>query len=735
MKELATAFENSVKQYNQWLQEVEQKQPLKGFTAIDFFSFEPFFPELNQLNAEDFQFYPDIESLPSDDIIEVGIDEGKIIFSRQYYGPTTFYDSFFFYTETEKWRYQIYTNGIETKPIFVEKLELGEHNTPITFKRYDTYCYLEIDYNHHDDGCDFSLQRFDKTGEPIQKEQYEVRFEDQKVASIENISQNRSLFNIHQKEELLEELLAKCKTKLVERMIRGVEKANIEQKDICALLVEYSLQGPFPASIGFAQESEKQEATEDYPPLAWLNAPDMELFFECEFFYPDEEGLYDEINARLDKLEFKEQKQLVFDFYADYCRTLQQSEKLKALIHTTEDFFVSACDYEEGNHWEFLEALLPKKQINQYQKEFDDYENNLKETLNNDKEYQDVIETLEDAEADYEAYLSAFNKQSCTVGYHEQLLYSIDPFFAPLTLKREGFAPIPLLKEKPEGSYYYQYHYVGEQILSIIYFHDDKHIFQIFFDYKEDQLTAGKFHGNPEEKRPSVEDYKELWIEDGKPTTLYEYTTIAFEKTDYHYNDKGQIVRFDEYKFMYSTEDNMRFDPVRWSKEIRYTADNQLRRITSTPVGHERSTVMYSIDDSFVLEAMEQSAEILSDIVIGDLEKRKSLPKGICFEVDPRLCFPPKVYYKPDKKWTEAQGLYGKLLGNKAVENSNLNLYLFHENYKEEGAYFSRSQCLEYIEQAYELICKKIEGAIREKFNATIEVKAKGMYEILNAEE
>lgn len=730
MKELAIKFEELAKKYPQWLKDVESKETLLGFTAADFFSFEPFYAELNHLSKDDFKIHFEVDQVPEGDIYQIDIEEGKVAFSRLFCGGEVYYDSFFFYGEKEKWRFQIYTNGVETKPIFVEKVELGEYNEPIKFQRYDQHHYREQLYTNGIEDCVIVAKYFSKTGELYSEEQLNVSFNEGKVASIINETRNKTVFNIEQTENNLNELLEKCHDVLVEKFIAGVEKEKLTKYDICALLIEYNLQHVFPPSIGFAQTKEKDdEFNEDYPPMTWLNAPDMELFFECEFFYDGgDDALYDETNARLDKIEYEEQKEIVFQFYAKLCRTLKTSEKFNSFLNTTDDYFVTACDFEEGNHDKFLDELLPKEQLKQIEDETRVFQQAKIDKLNEDEDYQMVIKTLAKAQKNWSIYEQKLQDLDCKVGYATDLLFSIEPFFIELKRKKPSFDVLTSLSDTPQGDRYYRYKYIDNQIVNIAMFSEGKLVNQTYFNYGDDVIEMVQYYGDPEQTEVTIESFSEFKLEKGKIVSQLKSTDGEGEVNKFTYNEQGVISRIDESRFMYSTLHNMKFDTVEWVVDVLYTEDGNVRRITSTPVGHEKSTVMYSCDDSYVFEAMEDVTTIVTDHLM-ETFKKNELPKAICFEVDNGFCMPPKVFFKFNEEWTAEHNLYSSLLGNRVLDNNNFRLYVMHDNYKEEGAYFTKTECERYIEQAFQLLCEKMKNDIKDTFGKSIDVIYKGQYQ------
>jgi len=718
-------FSKSHEHYAQWLEDLHKRKYVTAFSSADVFSCEPYYAELNKLGVDDFEFYPNSDSIVQGELHAVYIQDGKIIFARYFCAEDIYYDSFFFYNDKVNHRFQIYTNGIETKTIFVEKLIINEDHTPRIFSRIDQYGFSEQIYQHERHHCNIKKSYFSKNGERHSKENIKVVYTENQVSTIHNLTRGITVFDRQQNEEDLPQLLQKCHDLLIKKIQIGVKKANICEQDICALLLEYNLQHAFPPSIGFAQKKEQKHCdNKGYVPLSWLNAPDMALFYECEFFFPDEKGLYDEINAKFAAFDYESQEKQIFDFYIRLCKRLKTCSELNALLNTTKDYFVTACDFEAGNHQDFLKALLPIKQFEQFQEQIQAYETSLKNDLDCDKDYQLVIETLDNALTNWSIYENKFRHLNCAIGYSTKLLFSIQPFYAQTELKKADFDVIQSLSLEPETESYYQYHHIDNKMISIIYYLAGEPIHQTYFDYNYDYIEVVKyFRANDKLK---VKSFDRFSLHDSRIVSQFSCTTISCSNLQYYYNEERLITKINESNFLYSSRDNLKFDGDSLVKHICYRLEgsiNNVESITSTSNGDtEHAFFLYSIDDSFVWKAMEHITILICDVVIDNLKEFKKLPNSICFEKDDQISFPPKIYYKLENKWTVQNDLYISMLSDQALEHTNFTLYVFHENYLEDCAYFSRQQCLNYIDQAFQMLCDRAYKAVTEYFSNSIEV-------------
>lgn len=723
---LAKQFSALDKNYPQWLQDVETQEVVTAFTRADFFSFEPYYAELNKLCDDDFQFYPELENVVEGYAHIVSIQDGKILFTRYLCAENVYYDSFFFYNDRVKQRCQIYSNGIEKKAIFVEKLIMNDDNRPLGFSRLDGYGFTEQRYHYEAQHCDIKTAYFSTAAELQGEEVIKVEYADNRVSAIHNLSRGETLFDRQQRAQDLPQLLKRCHDQLIENLLAGVEKSNITEADICALLIEYNGQHAFPPSIGFAQKKEQQQNDDEgYGPLDWLNAPDMALFYTCEFFYPDEKGLFDEVNARLAAFDYEAQKQQVFDFYIALCKSLQTSQPLHEALNTTDDFFITACDFEACNHQQFLQALLPEEQWQVFQQQQQAYAQAQQDALDNDEDYQEVVEILAYAQAGWSVYSKQFSQLECNIGYARDQCFSIQPYFIPIEFKKADFDVIDSLSLEPEGDCYYQYHFIDNQVMSIVYYHLGKPIHQTYFDYADDGIEVVKYFADADKAEGKVESFDRFLLQDGKIVSSQACTTMSCRKSEYFYNEACLLTNIHTSEFLYSASDNLKFDTEEWTTSIHYRAEGGnvcVELITNSAVNEDKATVAYGIDDTYVLQEMERLTNVIPTFILDDLKALKNLPQRVCFEKDDQMSFPPKVYYQVGEQWSEQAALYKSLQGCQTLKDSDFTLYVFHENHKEQGSLFSRQQCLHYIDEAFEMLCDKTDKAIQAVFSAPVPV-------------
>lgn len=131
-----------------------------------------------------------------------------------------------------------------------------------------------------------------------------------------------------------------------------------------------------PPTIALIQPDEITDYPDDYP-LAWLSAPDSELFTEEDLdsiiLDGENDALFTSINAEIYKLERKEADEIIVEFYLNLCRQLKSSLNGSGLLNTTDDFFVTAREFSVCNEAVFLKKLWPQERWLPVSKALDEF--------------------------------------------------------------------------------------------------------------------------------------------------------------------------------------------------------------------------------------------------------------------------------------------------------------------------------------------------------------------------
>jgi hypothetical protein len=196
-----------------------------------------------------------------------------------------------------------------------------------------------------------------------------------------------------------DKILELAAEQLIKDILEACSSDILFDKKIECLLLEYGMQTPLPVTLAFIQTHEVQSASNEYP-LAWLNAPDAELFSEEEpkfktFAYKSH-LIYEVANSRIESIleseynsdisqEEVEQDgsiRLMFDFYVRICKELHSKILQLDGLSLAKDFFVVAKDFEACNELDHLRAVLPESRFKPIQDAFDEYERKTDEYVN-----------------------------------------------------------------------------------------------------------------------------------------------------------------------------------------------------------------------------------------------------------------------------------------------------------------------------------------------------------------
>ena len=181
------------------------------------------------------------------------------------------------------------------------------------------------------------------------------------------------LFEAGIMEEARESVLEKIENFLVEQIAGAIEqKVRIEEKVYCILL-EYTMQHPFPPTVALGLESELEDEFEKTELWELYNAPDMHYFSEREddvlpidfhaeeiqssFLYTDKytEGLHWD-----DERAHETWASEVFEVYLRVCKRLMHMNFSMAFTKSP-NFLIMAKEFEQCNEEDFYKLLSTYK--------------------------------------------------------------------------------------------------------------------------------------------------------------------------------------------------------------------------------------------------------------------------------------------------------------------------------------------------------------------------------------
>lgn len=369
---LTENFENIVASLmvDEKLTELAAKHPL--------YEIEPFFTEHNNefidenspsvlINSEQ-DFNPEKDDYY---IFKINLETRKAHYRKLYLGSGISYDTVFEYHDDYHKSTTIYINPDLKKAIklcylffnegmpdhYIECSEYG-----VLSKKYQSEEHRLLGYTMENIGTGYI---------------FDVKFEYNFDGALETIIESyrgdgkpRIIFKRPDKSFTIEKALQIIEDQLVEEITEQIQtNVKIDEKVYCILL-EYTLQHPFPPTIGIGVESEMKENMEIYE---LYNAPDMQYFsesdtididlytFNLEEAYLFVDRAYD--NMKLSDEEYENMSHQVREVYLRICKRLIHMNFDKSFTKT-ENFLVLARDFEACNEEEYFEEMNGYKKEN-----------------------------------------------------------------------------------------------------------------------------------------------------------------------------------------------------------------------------------------------------------------------------------------------------------------------------------------------------------------------------------
>lgn len=392
IKSLHNRFTQLATEYQSKIEAATNIHGKIAYCDQDIFTIEPFYTEINNLPHHQVQLVDEPEQLQGSQIFQVLISEGKARLHRQWMSEDCYYDGLFEYRDNQKTRLLVFVKNNEVKPIRLEVVNYDDAGYYKDFYAISQYGIEELHYQYS--GLTTRIDRF-RIDDDFQQEfvySYQVyrSEQDYSIQKIEMIHQGKTsiIYNANLNQQSLDDLLKQALKYKINDILQACNQDELQDKQIHCLLIEYSSQSPMNSSLALIQSSEV-DFTGDYP-LAWLNAPDAELFMaepetEHQAIYESIDGLLEqmqdhEYQAGLhDELQLAEteadqnqaiveSQKLIKAFYIKLCKSLKLKLRQQAAFTLSDGFYVCARDYEACNEEEYLKAILPAKQFKQIQK-------------------------------------------------------------------------------------------------------------------------------------------------------------------------------------------------------------------------------------------------------------------------------------------------------------------------------------------------------------------------------
>lgn len=348
-------------------------------SVFNLYEIEPFFGELSRedidpnrpilIESED-DFNPD-----KDDLYEyrINMESRKVIYRKLLLGGSTSYDTIFEYNENYHKSATSFINDEGRKSIKICYLYFkdGVANQYFECSQYGLF-YKTF---QSDNGKLLGYHTEWPGSEGYIKGSYIYGPDGQlnKIKETTPKGHTSILFEAGIMEEARESILEKIENFLVEQIASGIEqKVRIEEKVYCILL-EYTMQHPFPPTVALGLESELEREFEKMEPWELYNAPDMHYFSEREddvlpidlhaeeiqssFLYTDKytEGLHWDDDGAHEAWAAE-----VFEVYLKVCKRLIHMDFSMAFPKSPH-FLVMAKEFEQCNDEDFYKLLSTYK--------------------------------------------------------------------------------------------------------------------------------------------------------------------------------------------------------------------------------------------------------------------------------------------------------------------------------------------------------------------------------------
>lgn len=526
----------------------------------------------------------------------------------------------------------------------------------------------------------------------------------------------------------LQVVLENSKQALIKVINESMLRQAQAKDEISWLLLEFTLEYPFPPTLGLAQKKEAERLRgEDEHPLIAYNCADLELFSENQNIVMDfdpYEELFETADQLLEEVEYEDRQPFMFQLYVDVCKALMLESVNWKHLNLAADFHVTARDYEICDEAEYLKKLLPKKAYTKIKRKLEAYDAKINDAYANDETVVKVKALMEQESVRYEELLAGLTPEMYTDVYSPKEVYFLRPFYAEMKMhKRPEEIEQELSTQKPVGQLmYYQYKFQNNLPQLLDYYYEDKLIWRKIFQHKENQISYHKFFlktGTSE-----IEDYAVITTYSSE--IIYEkYMDGHYEKTVYHKNEFGQITHavHERSRFVVGYKMDATFEYF-----FEYKND-ELFKVCCVNQNKQRS-VSYCKDDSFIEEAIDDFIGHICTFAIGKM-KTESLTglDAVILEYDHTLAFYFNIQLFRNKNRTSIS-TYEQYEDDSAM--MNLTVYTTESVTSSDQEYLSRKKAAAYITETYTRLCSTLSQRIFDTFQLSVPVVTKYIYDELD---
>jgi len=516
-------------------------------------------------------------------------------------------------------------------------------------------------------------------------------------------------------------------------LIKVINESMLHQRatedEISWLLLEFTLEYPFPPTLGLAQKNETERLTgEDDHPLIAYNSADLELFSENQNividFNPYEE-LFATADQLLEEIEYEDRQPFLFELYVDVCKALMLESSNWTHLKLAADFHVTARDYEMCDEAHYLKKLLPKKTFNKIQRKLDAYDAKLNGAYANDETILNVKSVVEVESDRYEELLDTLDFEAYTDVFTQDEVYFIRPFYVeihmhkrPFEIDREFSTQRPISEKR-----YYHYRFYNNIPQLVDYYSDDVLIWRMIYQYHAGYSTAHRFF--LKDGLTEFEDYV-ITKEHSDSLIIYEkYGHRQYDQISYHKNIQGEITSAVHVRSMFDIGYKM---DVNFEYLFDYKNDD-LFKIISVNQNNQKS-VLYCKDDSFMEEAIDDFIEHICRFAIGKM-KTVSLDNldAVVLEYDHTMAFYFNIQLLRNKN-TSSISTYEQYEDDSAM--MNLTVYTFASATSPDNEYLSREKSEVYVQETYTKLCTTLAQRIYDTFELSVPVVTKYIYDELD---
>lgn len=526
----------------------------------------------------------------------------------------------------------------------------------------------------------------------------------------------------------LELALENSKQAIIKTISESMLLQPIPEEAIAFMLLEFTLEYPFPPTIALAKKRETENFDEEEHPLAAYNAPDIELFSEngnITLNFDPYDDLFDKVHVLLEEIEYKARRPIIFQLYVDVCKTLMRKSSNWKHFDLTNDFHVTARDFETCDEADFLQKTVPKQEFQKIKNNIDAFNAKLKDEYANDKTILKVNAVILQESGRYEELLDSLAIDSYTDVYTQQECCFIEPYYIENRFHKrfedmDWELTIQKLINEPN---YFHYKFSNNIPQLVDYYHSDKLVWRKIFQYKEGLISVHKFFMHSD--NPKIDSY-EILRDLSEDTAIYEkYSENHFYETTYHINPQGKFENALKNRSIFCMGHK---SDTSFEYTFEYKND-ELFKITAVD-SNRKALVTYCRDETFMKEAISSFIEHICDFTLRKLnEHRISSLKAIVLEYDNNLSLYFNIQLLQRRKLVSISNYE---LYEDDSDMMNLTFYTTVSTKHPNRDYFSREKAESFINETYRQLCAVLSERIIDTFKIQIPVVCKYIYDDLN---